>query len=124
MMRLLILLAALACADDADATIRNFRTVRLRISAYCSCEKCCGPRASGITASGRRVGVGQCAAPSFVPLGSRVKVDGRWLLVTDRTAKRWRGGTIDVYMPSHREARQHGVKWREVQIERPSRRGR
>src|SRR5688572_2660435 len=31
------------------------RTMLMEVTAYCACPRCCGPRAQGITASGRRV---------------------------------------------------------------------
>src|SRR3954469_5747474 len=31
------------------------RTIRMQVTAYCACKKCCGRSASGLTASGRRV---------------------------------------------------------------------
>jgi len=100
------ILALILCSP---ALARPATHARLRITAYCD---------RGITASGCRSGPGQCAAPSWVPFGSRVKVDGQWYRVTDRTAKRFRHNTIDVWNPSRRECLRRGVKWTTVEIVR------
>src|SRR5688572_12061469 len=33
------------------------QVVMMEVTAYCPCKKCCGPKAQGITASGKRVNV-------------------------------------------------------------------
>lgn len=82
----------------------------LRITAY---------HDRGVTASGCRSGPGQCAAPAWVPFGSRVHVPGvGWLRVTDRTARRFRANTVDVWLPTHRKCIKFGVRYLPVRIER------
>lgn len=75
----------------------------LRITAYCD---------RGLTAAGVPSGVGQCAAPGDVPLGSRVYIPelNRTLIVTDRTHKRFRHNTIDIFIPDRQACLQFGVK--------------
>ncbi len=81
----------------------------LRITAYCD---------RGVTASGVRAGPGQCAAPEYVPFGSVVVVDGRRYVCTDRTAKRFRQNTVDIWNGSRAECLRRGVAWKRVRIER------
>src|SRR4051812_39794704 len=45
-------------ATTASATIqpsKRYRTIRMEVTAYCPCTKCCGENAEGITASGHTV---------------------------------------------------------------------
>lgn len=73
----------------------------LRVTAYCDL---------GLTASGVPSGPGQCAAPADVPFGSLVYIPAldRTLLVTDRTHRRFRHNTIDIFMDSARDCRRFG----------------
>ena len=56
-----------------------------------------------------------CAAPSNVPLGSWVVIDGFGWRVTDRTAKRFRNDRVDLYFGKNRAA---ALKWgkRKMQV--------
>jgi hypothetical protein len=69
-----------------------------------------------LTASGARAGPGQCAAPSWVPFGSRIRVAGQVYTVTDRTARRFRHNTIDIWLPTRHQYLRHGVRWEQVWI--------
>src|SRR5215207_4170143 len=33
----------------------TIKTIEMEVTAYCPCTKCCGPKAQGITASGKRI---------------------------------------------------------------------
>ena len=107
----------------ADSRWRGlWRKVRMRVTAYCPCEKCCGKFADGVTASGKPVTAnGGCfvAAPPEFPLASLVRVPGyaggRAVEVLDR------GGAIkdnrlDVYFATHAQALRWGVRWLDVQV--------
>ncbi len=102
------ILALLLCSPTLS---QHATHARLRVTYYCT---------RGITASGCGTAPGQCAAPAWIPLGSRVKVDGRWLVVTDRTARKWRNGTIDVWVPTRREALVRGVHYSWVEVVAPA----
>ncbi len=75
-----------------------------RVTAYCD---------RGLTASGRRVGVGQCAAPAFIPFGSKVYIPalGRSFVVTDRTHPRFRHNTVDIFIPAENRCRDFGRRY-------------
>lgn len=75
-----------------------------RVTAYCD---------RGTTASGVESGVGQCAAPIDIPFGSRIHIPelGRTFLVTDRTARRFRHNTVDVFMPTRAACLQFGRRY-------------
>ena len=100
--------AAEATDPTADDTTTLFRVCR--VTAYCD---------RGTTAAGVPSGVGQCAAPGYIPLGSLVHIRslGRTFLVTDRTHKRFRNSTIDIFMPSKSECRTFGRKFLECEVQ-------
>ena len=98
------------------------RQVRMLVTAYCPCPKCCGPNARGITASGRPVtanGGKFCAAPRSIPFGTRLIVPGynddQPIPVYDRGGA-IKGNHLDVFFPTHQEAREWGVHWIAVTI--------
>lgn len=98
------------------------RLVRMRVTAYCPCEICCGPRAAGITASGRTVAADNgrfVAADPVLAFGTRLVVPGynagRPVRVLDRGGA-IRGRSLDVYFDSHERARRWGVRYLAVAI--------
>jgi 3D (Asp-Asp-Asp) domain-containing protein len=84
-----------------------------RVTAYCD---------RGWTASGTRVGVGQCAAPVDIPFGSRINVPalGRTFVVTDRTDYRFRRNTVDIFMPDEAKCWRFGRKYLECHVVPPA----
>jgi 3D (Asp-Asp-Asp) domain-containing protein len=83
-----------------------------RVTAYCD---------RGVTASGLPSGVGQCAAPADIPLGAEIYIPAlnQRLLVTDRTHKRFRHNTVDIFMPSKSACKTFGRKYLECHIKLP-----
>jgi len=86
------------------------------VTAYCPCKRCCGPRACGITASGKPVSTNGgkfVAAPPEIPFGVRIRVPGyagdTAVPVADRGGA-IKGARLDVFFPSHREALRWGRK--------------
>ena len=83
------------------------------VTAYCSCQKCCGRSARGLTASGKHVRRGMIAADwGVLPKGTRVRLSafpGHTFVVED-TGSAILGNRIDVWMPSHWLARKFGVR--------------
>ncbi len=93
----------------------------MRVTAYCSCPKCCGKRAVGITASGYKIQPGDklIAADSAIPFGTRIAIPGynggEAVEVKDR-GKAITADRLDVYFESHAQARAWGVRKIEVAI--------
>lgn len=87
-----------------------------KLTAYCSCEKCCGQyalnRPDGIvyTASGNEAVAGRTVAvdPNVIPLGSTVVINGKEYIAHDTGA--FRGNIIDIYFDSHEDAWNFGAK--------------
>lgn len=96
-------------SESADG-IALHRTCR--VTAYCD---------RGLTAAGVPSGIGQCAAPADIPFGSRVYIRelDRTLIVTDRTHKRFRQNTIDVFIPERDACRRFGCKFLTCEITLP-----
>ena len=81
------------------------------VTAYCSCQICCGPNASNITASGNKPRQGiTVAAPRSIPFGTKLYIPSiGWRTVEDRLAKKY-DNRVDVYYKSHKEAKRFGKK--------------
>ncbi len=83
------------------------------LTAYCWCAKCCGesgkPTASGVMP---KVGV-TIAAPRSIPLGTKVYLGSRTLIVQDRTSRKY-NGRWDLFVESHEQAKKFGKKKVEI----------
>lgn len=98
------------------------RLVRMNVTAYCPCTKCCGKNAAGITASGKRVsadGGRFVAAPSNYPFGTQLLIDGynagKAVAVLDRGGA-IKGNHLDVYFPTHEQALAWGRRMIDVTV--------
>ena len=93
------------------------------LTAYCSCEKCCGVYSDGYFASGKKVYVGGVAC-NWLPFGTKLEIDGQIYTVEDRGAKSLFGDKnnhikhIDIYFNDHKEARKFGKRYAEVKIQK------
>jgi len=105
------------------------------ITAYCNCEKCCewtrdaagepvfasGPlkgkrKQLGITASGKTASQGTAAARrGRFPYGTLVHIEGAGVFRIEDTGA-LRSDQIDIWFPTHDEARQWGRQFRRVQV--------
>ena len=86
------------------------------VYAYCPCETCCGQWSGGPTASGVMPEEGRTVAADWdvLPAGTEIYLDGiGWRTVED-TGSGITGNTLDLYMDSHQEALEWGV--REIEI--------
>jgi 3D (Asp-Asp-Asp) domain-containing protein len=86
-----------------------------RVTAYCD---------RGLTAAGVPSGLGQCAAPSDIPFGALVYIPAldRTFVVTDRTARRFRYNTVDLFIPNRRDCKSFGCQYLECEITIPAER--
>ena len=82
-----------------------------RVTAYCPCRLCCGPRACGITASGTKADHRLVAGPPEIPFGTVVEVPGYGRCKVEDRGGAIRGKRLDVLFQTHAEARAWGVKW-------------
>lgn len=87
-----------------------------KITAYCSCSKCCGKHANGYTSSGTKATAGRTvAAPANFSFGTKLLINGKEYTVEDRGGA-IKGNRIDVYVDSHAQALSWGVKYLPVQV--------
>ena len=116
-------LAPLASASADARAPRRVATLRMEVTAYCPCTKCCGPLAQGITASGLLVshdaGRFVAADTGILRFGTRVEIpgyhDARPVEVIDRGGA-IKGYKLDVYFPTHEEALLWGRKMLDVNV--------
>ena len=86
-----------------------------KITAYCSCSKCCG-KTTGRTASGTVASAGRTvAAPAKFAFGTKLNIGGHIYTVEDRGGA-IQGNRIDIYVSSHAAALQWGVKYLSVSV--------
>lgn len=96
---------------------RAYYTVQAELTYYDACYSCCG-KTDGITASGVKAQVNHTiAAPKEYAFGQQIEIDGIMYTVEDR------GGNIydnrfDIYVGSHQEAVNLGVRYTEAKVYR------
>lgn len=100
-----------------------------KLTAYCSCRKCCGFWANGrpldengndivIGASGERLyqGVSIAVDPAVIPYDSKVYIDGKEYIAHDCGGS-IKGNRIDVYFDNHQDALDFGVQYAVVEVD-------
>lgn len=88
-----------------------------KLTAYCTCGKCCGEWADGITYTGTEATPGRTIAvdPKVIQLGSTVVINGTEYIAED-IGGAIKGNRIDVLFPTHQEALQFGVQYADVTL--------
>lgn len=95
-------------------------TVRMRVTGYCACTKCCG-KDDGITANMHRIRAGDVlvAADKKFRFGTQMMIpgynDGQPVKVMDR-GRAIKGNRLDLFFHSHAEAKRFGVKYMNVRV--------
>lgn len=98
-----------------SATTTTTGGATYKVTAYCSCAKCCG-KATGRTASGTRATAGRTVATSGkFSFGTQLNIGGHVYTVEDRGGA-INGNRIDIYVNSHSEALRWGVKYLPVNV--------
>ncbi len=100
-----------------------------KLTAYCSCKKCCGLWAYSrpldengndivIGASGERLyqGVSIAVDPAVIPYDSKVYIDGKEYIAHD-CGGAIKGNRIDVYFDNHQDALDFGVRYANVEVD-------
>lgn len=100
---------------DRTSNSSSSGTKYFKVTAYCSCSKCCGKK-TGRTASGTKATAGRTvAASSQFKFGTKLNINGKTYVVEDRGGA-VKGNKIDVYMNSHAAALAWGVKYLPVEV--------
>lgn len=97
-----------------------------RLTAYCSCERCCGYWATvrPVDENGNEVvygssgsvlipGVSVAVDTDVIPYGSKLIIDGKTYIAQD-TGSGIKGNCIDVYHEDHQKAVEFGVQYKEI----------
>ena len=106
--------------EDTKSTA-EWKTVRMKVTAYCPCRKCCGRHSDGYTASMHKIHRGDRFVASDKKFGfgtemiipgynnsNPVKIEDRGRLI--------KGNKLDVFFNSHRQAKKWGVKYIDVKV--------
>lgn len=102
-------------ASTLPRTSNSTGGTTFKITAYCPCAKCCG-KATGRTAAGTKATAGRTvAASSQFAFGTKLNIGGHTYVVEDRGGA-VKGNKIDIFVNSHAEALQWGVKYLNVSV--------
>ena len=99
----------------SDYAYTDYRSLgEFVISHYCDCERCTLD-GDGITSTGTQATEGRTIAvdPEVIPYGTMVVIDGHTYIAED-CGGAIKGNRIDIFMDSHEEALQAGVRTAEV----------
>lgn len=103
-----------ASTTQRNTTVES-TTQTYKVTAYCSCPKCCG-KSNGVTAMGTKAIAGRTvAAPSKFSFGTKLNINGHTYTVEDRGGA-ISGNKIDIYVNSHAEALAWGVRYLPVSV--------
>lgn len=83
------------------------------LSAYCPCSACCGPYASGHTASGTVATEGVTVAMNGLDFGTKLMINGHIYTVEDRGTPY---GLVDIFFAEHSSARAFGLQYADVYL--------
>jgi 3D (Asp-Asp-Asp) domain-containing protein len=122
--RITLLSATIAEADNYEPILlqsSEWQTVRMRVTAYCPCERCCGRYSNGQTACGYKIRPTDAfiAADKKYSFGTEMLVPGynnaEPVKVLDRGGA-IHGNRLDVFFASHNEALKWGVRYLDVKV--------
>lgn len=116
---------------EEEAPVEYKEVLEVKATAYCLCKKCCGKSSDhpefGITRSGLKIvpGTGMkviAVDPKVIPLGSKVYVEGvngvpdYGYAVAADTGGAIKNTKIDLYMDSHEDTKNWGIKSMKVYV--------
>ncbi len=108
---------------EIKASWPRTRTIKMRVTAYCACAKCCGKFADGRTASGKSIyangSMFVAADTRIIPMQMMVSIPGYHggvpVPVLDR-GRLIKGNRLDVFFLSHETARKWGNRKIDVTV--------
>jgi 3D (Asp-Asp-Asp) domain-containing protein len=114
--------AAIALPDEPQSeSAGKWRIVRMKVTGYCPCPKCCGQYSDGITANGHKIQPGDTfvAADKRFSFGTEMVIEGynngKPVKVLDRGGA-IRGNKLDAFFHTHQEALEWGVRYIDVKV--------
>ena len=108
-------------AEPQSEPADKWRTVRMKVTGYCPCSKCCGKHADGITANGHIIQPGDTfvAADKRYSFGTEMVIEGynngQPVKVLDRGGA-IKGNKLDAFFHTHQEALEWGVRYIDVKV--------
>lgn len=108
-------------AETNNEPSDEWQIVRMRVTGYCPCSKCCGKFADGITACGHKIRPGDTfvAADKRYAFGTEMIIEGysngQTVNVLDRGGA-IHGNKLDAFFHTHQEALEWGVKYIDVKV--------
>jgi len=99
----------------------EWESIRMRVTAYCPCPKCCGEYSDGVTACGYKIRPGDTfvAADRRFHFGTEMLIPGysnsQTVKVLDRGGA-IKGNRLDVFFATHEEALEWGVKHLDIKV--------
>lgn len=103
--------------EAASTENKSSKEITVKATAYtASCEGCSGTTATGINLKANPDKKVIAVDPSVIPLGSKVYVEGYGEAIAGDTGGAIKGNRIDVFIPSHQDAVEFGVKQLKVTI--------
>lgn len=111
----------LTCVEPTEPELISLG--EFRVTAYCSCEKCCGkwaqnrPNGKVYGSTGVELVSNYSIAvdPTIIPYGTKIFIDGKEYRADD-TGGAIKANRIDLYMNSHDAALEWGVQYHEIFI--------
>jgi len=102
----------------------QWQTVRMRVTAYCACSRCCGKYSDGRTANNHKIRRGDTfvAADKRYRFGTEMIIpgyDGSEVVKVFDRGRVIKGNRLDVFYHSHRRAKKWGVQYLDVKVRRP-----
>ena len=120
---LIVFLPLLLAQSHAANSEWKSKKIKVTITAYGCCSKCCGKYADGRTATNRDASLpGVAVDPTVIPLGSRLDIpcypakgdkwggNGSWIKADD-TGRLIKGNKIDLRFKDHETAKNFGIKY-------------
>jgi len=110
-----------ANSEEKAKELNEWENIRMRVTAYCPCPKCCGEYSDGVTACGHEIQPGDTfvAADRRYPFGTEMLIpgysNGRAVKVLDRGGA-IKGNRLDVFFATHQEALEWGVRGLDIKV--------
>ena len=115
------LIALLQSCPTPEVARPEWKIVRMRVTGYCTCSRCCGKFSDGLTADLHKIRKGDVfvAADKRIPFGTEMIIPGynhdHPVEVKDR-GRLIKGNRLDVFFNDHKVAKKWGTRYLDVLV--------